>query len=327
MTKGERTKYQREYARRKRRERLEVELAHELQTGARCPWPTSGGHKCGGILRTDVGALGRTVITCDWCERRRRGICRDCSMPVQGAIGRALRCATHKHVASRASMRASEERHHEARLESSRAYYRDNDDIRRQRNEYKRAWRKANPEKVREHKKLYIERHKNDPTSQYNRYHAKYRKKYRVQKRELERDRLVAAPPARKTSPLCSRCGKSTRWKPVHRGHAGRPWTVCTSCLFPCERKARLRNRRRALHRAKEWLESIPKPERIKRPPQMAQRGPGWERLCITPGCETVLTHRKKKCTKCRARDETIAAQRLASHRGRGRRTDLENVA
>ncbi|HEY7236543.1 MAG TPA: hypothetical protein VH539_20445 [Gemmatimonadaceae bacterium] len=308
------------YARARRAKRLD----EEMQTAATCP-RRQGSSTCGGRIRVDVVEFGKTKLTCERCERRTRGICRDCPARVYGQVGKAIRCARCARVATREAVRASEARHHDERIEKSRAYYRDNEEVRRRRNEYKRAWRKANPEKVRAQKKRYVDRHAANPNSRYNRYHKKYRTRYREQKRELERDRLqaVAAP---RTARPCTRCGKSTRWRPVHKGHAGKPWTVCTKCLHPCERKTRLRNRRRALARAKAWLDSIPDPSRIRRPPTAAVRGPGWERTCITPGCDTVLTHRKKKCTKCRQRDAQAANQTLAHQRGRGRRTDLEGA-
>ena len=312
-----------EWARRRR----EAERLAQLKTAqGRCPWRTSGGHACAGPLQTETDALGRTIVSCAWCDRRRRGICRDCSRPVEGTAGRALRCAAHKHMANRESERRHVQRNHAELLRRARESYAE-PERRAARNEYKRQWRKLNVEKVRAYKKRYIERHRGDPASWYNRYHARYRAKYRLQKRELERDRLAASATARRASPKCTRCGKSTRWKPIHNGHVGRPWTVCTKCLFPCERRARKSSRRRAKARAQAWLESIPAPAKIKRPPAMAIRGPGWERTCVTPNCDIVVTHRKKKCTKCRARDAAIAAEHLACRRGPGRRVDLEHVA
>lgn len=317
---GRRREWERKYA----RDQREKQLKEQLRTAARCP-KRQGPATCGGPIRVDVGTLGETVLVCEWCERQAAGICRDCSRPVYGTIRKARYCAEHAKASRQRSIEASQERHHDERLQRSREYYQGNDEVRQRRTEYKRAWRKANPEKVKAQKKRYVERHAADPNSKYNRYHAKYRKKYRHQRRVLERDRLRVAPPLRKSSPKCTKCGKSTRWKPVPFGGSGRPWTVCTACLHPCERAVRQKSRRRQLARAREYFDAIPR--KVNRPPREATRGPGWERLCITPGCETVLTHRRKKCTKCRARDAELAAQRLADHRGRGRRTDLENVA
>jgi hypothetical protein len=316
----------REWERKHAAAKREAKLAEQLRASHTCP-RRQGPGICGGKIRTEIGQLGQTILVCEACERRKAGICRDCPAPVYGKRGRATRCAKHAEVARVEAVRASVERNHDAVLERARAYYRDNDDVRQRRIEYKRAWRKANPEKVRAQKKRYIERAAAKPNSAYNRYHRKYRAKYRLQKRELERDRLKAAPPPRKTSPKCTKCGKSTRWRPIPHGHAGRPWTVCTKCLFPCERRERARNRRLALQRSKEWFASIPDPARIKRPPRTAVRGPGWERTCISPDCDVVVTHRKKKCTKCRQRDAELARQKLEAHRGRGRRTDREVAA
>lgn len=314
---------QRAYHRRYKQRQRDVALEREQLRSQRCP-RRAGAGRCGGAIETYIDAAGRTRVRCGFCERRKAGICRDCNAPVYGAVGKALRCERHATEARRAAIRRSEERHREQRLEKSRAYYQNNPDIRTRRNEYKRWYRKMHPEKTRAQKKRYVEKHRRDPNSAYNRYHRRYRAKYRLQKREFERDRLKANPPARKTVPRCSQCGRSTRWRPVHKGNAGRPWTKCTRCLQPSERKIRMRNRRRALQRAKEWEASIPKPGRIRRPPNMAPRGPGWERTCITPGCDRVLTHRKKKCSRCREREAQKAAEQLAPFRGRGRRVDLE---
>lgn len=316
----------RAYDRQWHQRRRDAALEREQLRLARCP-RRAGPGVCRGVLETYIDDKARTRVRCPFCERRRAGVCRDCSAPVYGAIGRAMRCAKHAHDAQHRSMRASEERHHEQRRAAGREYY-NKPEVKARRNEYKRLWRKQNPEKVREQKKRFVERHRANPNSWYNRYHRRYRARYRLQKRELERDRARATMPGRrKTSPKCTRCGKATRWRPVHKGHAGRPWTVCTACLFPSMRRIRQRHRRRALARAKEWLASIPAPSRIRRPPTMAKRGPGWERLCVTPGCETVLTHRRKKCTKCLDADRRLAEQKLAPGRGRGHRSDLGRVA
>jgi hypothetical protein len=316
-----RRRYSREYARRRR----DQAFAGQLTTAHRCPKKTSKSTTCGSKLDTTIDLDGRTIVSCPKCERKRRGLCRGCSARVDGTIGKALWCARCRHRANLESARRSVARNHDQVLRAARAYYQTRPEVRAHRNEYKRQYRKLHPDKVREQKRRYIEKHRTDPNSAYNRYHRRYRAKYRLQKRELEIERLRVAPPARKTSPACTRCGKSTRWLPVHKGHAGRPWTVCSKCLYPGARAARKRNRRRALARAKEWLASLPKPGRIRRPPNVAVRGPGWERTCLTPGCDTVVTHRKKKCTKCRARDAQLAAAHLASVRGR--RTDRERVA
>lgn len=321
MSASSRRDYGRRYAQRRRARALE----REQMRSSLCP-RRAGSGRCGGVIETYIETgTGLTRVRCPFCERRKRGICRDCNAPVYGAINKSLRCARHAQDAKNASCRRWMEANKEHKRAQYRAHYHQ-PDVNARRNAYKRAWRKANPDKVRAQKRRYVDKHKGNPNSSYNRYHRRYRRKYQAHKREMERDRLRAAGAMRTRAPKCTRCGKSTRWRPVHRGYCGKPWTVCTKCLFPSERKIRMRNRRRALQRSKKWLESIPAPARIKRPPRAPEYGPGKERLCLG-GCGRVLTHRKKKCTRCRERDAAIAAQQLAASRGRGRRTDLERVA
>lgn len=321
MTDVARRQYQRKYA----QSRRERELAARNRTAVACQ-RRQGSGLCGGKLETTTDHIGRSVTQCARCERRKHGICQDCPKPVYGQRGKAIRCSTCARAAAQRQVRASEARHRDEYNAKWRVEYAQMPaDEKARRNALKAAWRKANPEKVRAQKDRYVKKHRSNPKSHYNRYHAKYRAKYRLQKRELERDRLAATPAPRKTSPKCTRCGKSTRWKPILRGGTGRPWTKCTTCLFPCERKTRRASRRRALARAKEWFATIPAPEKIKRPPNQAKRGPGWERTCVT--CDRVLTHRKKKCSVCKKAAQERATAELAPHRGRGRRTDLQAAA
>jgi hypothetical protein len=123
------------------------------------------------------------------------------------------------------------------------------------------------------------------------------------------------------TARRCTKCGKSTRWKPI-AGVKGRPWSKCNTCCWPHERRRRRRVRYAAARAIA--LALAAKPVRIVQPKAPALRGPGGERLCITPGCDIVVTHRKKKCSKCRAKDRQAAGEALAPFRGRGRRSDLD---
>lgn len=86
---------------------------------------------------------GRASIVCDRCERRRRGICRDCNAPVEGK--RSIRCARHKLEAKRGYTSRHYRRHVAEVRKKARDYQRR---IKKQAREYKRLWRAANPEKV-----------------------------------------------------------------------------------------------------------------------------------------------------------------------------------
>lgn len=286
-----------------------------------------GGGRCDAPLETTIGEFGRTVVVCPACERRKRGVCRDCPRPVEGTIGKAVRCARHKEIARNEQFRASEERHKEKRLEHSRRYYQDNEEVRRRRNEYKREWRKAHPEQVRAQKKRYVERHRDNPNSARSRYFARYRKRHGAYYRELQATK-DAERRAQRPIPPCSDCGKPTGWTWVP-GRTGRPWLTCMKCCWPHQRKKRRRTMRELQKQiaADPRFGLPPKPVVVRKPRTVATRGPGGERLCISPDCDIVVTHRKKKCTKCQRRDAAIASEKLAAHHGRGRRTDLEHVA
>jgi hypothetical protein len=308
------------------RERRFAALLEQWKTATRCPKKMGAG-TCDGPLITRVIAHGQTVIVCTWCERQDAGLCRDCDAPVDGTRRKALRCAAHRELAKQQQVAAYTARHHELVLERARKSYHQ-PDRRAHRNEYKRAWRKANPEKVRAQKKRYVESHRDDEASAYKKYHARYRKTHRLHYRELQNTRTAIAAAAR-TIPNCNACGKPTQWTPVPGTKSGRPGAKCNRCVFPGERKERRRIRRAAAKRiaADPRFSLKPKPVKVRRPATPAARGLGWERLCITPGCEIVVTHRKKKCTKCRQEAAELARQKLAAGHGRGRRTDLERVA
>ncbi len=246
---------------------------------------------------------------------------------MDGTVGKARRCAPCKHRANLESAERHAAAHHDEKLAAARRSYQENEDRRRARNEYKRAYRKAHPDKVREYKRLYVERHRDDPDSAYNRYQRRYRKRHAGYYRELENQKNVERREERGVPP-CRSCGKATGWT---LGRTGRPYVQCIKCLpFKGERKARRRREREIakLIAADPNFGLPPKPVRVVKPRLVAKRGPGRERLCITDGCDIVLTGRKKKCTKCRQREAEIAAEKLTTmHQGRGRRTDLEHRA
>lgn len=158
-----RRRYARLYARRQRRARLEA----RWRSGGPCPAGLGGG-ACGGRITVTIGTLGQTLMQCERCERKRRGICRDCSMPVAGRIGYATRCAYHRHIAKNRAVRSYVERNRRTVNAKARRYARKN---RTRNGEYKRLWRKANRDKVRAQKRRYALR---QPATMYA-YHAQRR--------------------------------------------------------------------------------------------------------------------------------------------------------
>jgi hypothetical protein len=305
-----------EWARRRRERQLEV----ARQTAQRCPKKYGPG-TCGCLLRAGTDTIGRTIIICDWCDRKKAGMCRHCSRPPYAA--RAVFCADHARQIRRQQIRASEVRHADERRKRQREAYWANEEKRLADNEYKRLWRKANRDKVREQKRRYVERHRGDPKSAYVRYQQRYRKQFKLHRRDIVK-RLNEK--LRRPIPNCDNCGKPTGWTPVPGRTGGRPWDTCMKCAWPFERKRRRKIRREAAKRiASDPSFGLPaKPVRVKRPTNSPPRGPGDERMCVTPGCDIVVSHRNKKCSKCKRREAELAAHEIAKTCGRGRRTDLE---
>lgn len=283
---------------------------------------------CGGTLLTDIDALGRTVVRCPQCERRRAGICRDCPRPVAGTVGRALRCAACADRRRRAQIRQSVARHaEEIRAKNRQRFREQNADPRARARllEYKRLWRKANPDKVRAQKQRYVERHGANGASAYIRYHRRYNA---TPAARAKRHAATAAAAAERPAPRCRQCGREIPWARRRGGH--RPMR----CIFHRDRYAVRANVKRWVARDEaDDMAAAPARRIASRPrlkvqrPQPARYATTGQRLCTTPGCDIVLTGRKKKCRQCRARDHEVARRALAARAGRGRRTDLARRA
>jgi hypothetical protein len=144
----DRKSYARLYARRKVA-RKDAERNH----GSRTCQHKLGAGLCGGFLEVTTDGNGRAVMRCPLCRLREAGLCRDCRRPVQGRVRSAIRCAECKRVASmQHSARYAKNHRTEVRRSATR-YYKANAAIRKARNEYKKAWRKANRDKVRAQKR------------------------------------------------------------------------------------------------------------------------------------------------------------------------------
>lgn len=139
----------REYDRLYARHRQAQKLAAARRGQQKCPY-RQGRSVCGGRLELLVLRDGFTELHCPRCARRLAGICQDCPSPVEGQVRKALRCAKHK----RALAVAIGERYRRAnRAEVNRKAREYQRRIAEQAREYKRLWRKANPEKVAAHKR------------------------------------------------------------------------------------------------------------------------------------------------------------------------------
>jgi hypothetical protein len=301
-----------------RRNNKRADIDQQRQRSSTCP-RKSGAHRCGGRSETYIDRLGRTCVRCLLCVRREAGICRDCPSQVEGRIGSAIRCAVHK-KAFRLQCSRRWVKNNAERVAAKNRARREDPAKREHIRELKRLWRLANPDKVRAQKQRHVERYAKDPNSTYNRYHKRYRTRHAGYDR-VTRQQLRSAQPARVAEP-CRKCGHATGWTPLPEV-GGRPWTTCMECCWPCERRDRERRRQDAARKAAEKAAT----RKVRVPKQRAARGPGLERLCLTPGCDIVVTHRKKKCTRCRERDRRAAAEALSVVGGRGNRNDLGRVA
>jgi hypothetical protein len=234
----DRRTYFREWARRKRAKRL----AAQRMSRRTCPRRFGRSGVCGAPLLVQTDGLGHLVISCSMCERMARGICRDCHLPVAGKVGFARRCAKHRDEAVRESLYRYARDNRELLRRKARNSYRKNRAVRQRRNDYKRLWRQANPEKIRAQKRRASLR-QNARTYEYHR-------QYREQRREANR----------------------------------------------------LRGRARYY-------------------------GITEARPCVTTDCNSRVTGRQKKCATCKTASLREAQNKLALHRGRGKRTDLQRNA
>lgn len=291
-------------------------------TATRCQHSCGGG-KCDGLLEDRHDSiLGRITRWCPRCDRRLRGVCRDCPRPVEGRIGSALRCAEHKAAARRAQIRLSERRHHDERRAADRRRYKQLDpEVRALKLAYKRAWRKLNPDKVRAQKRRFSLRQSRKHLD----WHRRYNARRRAAKAEAMRERYRAENPI--PQPRCKKCGRVIPWLGRTEG-AGRPPLRCVFCMDKHQLRAAIR--RWVARTDFELAAPRPAPAKPARPwkPKQPTRMTGaGERLCLTPKCTAVMTGRRKKCDPCLARDAVVAARLLEGRRGRGRRTDLARSA
>jgi hypothetical protein len=107
--------------------------------------------------------------------RRLACVCQLCDEPVHGKPKVSLYCATHRTEKEREAVARYKEKHgyadqnrwkarnQERVRQTARAYYQNDDERRERRNQYKRAWRKANREKIRAQKERAALRNFRDP--------------------------------------------------------------------------------------------------------------------------------------------------------------------
>lgn len=141
-------------------------------------------------VRYGVDRLGRTLLACAACERRRERVCMDCGRAVDG---KAWRCAEHRQAASRRSEHDHTRRYRrDINRRALERLRRETPQQRAHRLAMKRAWRLANPRKVAMQKRRARLAGKpggwKDP-ARYRAYQQAYRAAHRVELREKQRAR------------------------------------------------------------------------------------------------------------------------------------------
>jgi hypothetical protein len=298
----DRRAYAREYA----RKRHAAKLAAANQ-GARTCQHRHGPGICGAVLETVVErGTGRTVVRCPACERRLRGICRTCPRPVAGRVRSAVYCAECKERAQREQQEAYARRNVEEKRRRERERHRALDaEARARKNAQKRLWRKANPDKVRQQKRR-------EALRQHPRhlaYHRDYNRRRAAVKRDEMREKYYATHP--KPQPACASCARAIPWE--GRGAGGNVGRPPVRCVF-CDARERPHAIRAAVKRwaardERDVVKPVPVKVRPWRPKVPTPRLPTGERLCLTPGCTTVMRGREKKCEPCKA-EAFVAARR-----------------
>lgn len=257
-----------------RRRKKAAELAATNATATHCQRKQGPG-KCGARLEHRI-VQGRVVTTCPGCARRQRGICRLCPAKVAGTVGYALYCEPCKRDATKESARRHYRRNRTEILRRDKKW-RDAlpDDVKASRLMQKKMWRRANPERVAASKARERERRREKILA----YHRERRARLREQIREKARVDYYKRKPVL-VIPPCVECGAPIQWAPP-----GRPKKRCDACVPPS-----VRARRRPVV-----------PEYV-RPTIEAPL-----RTCITPGCDIVVTHRRKKFDRCKQKHTAVA--------------------
>ncbi len=270
-----------------------------------------GPGKCGAWLETTTDGYGNAVTSCPACARRKRGICRDCPKSVSGRVGYATRCESCKALARREQGRVFESLHVEERLARGRKYYRDHPAKRADKATYGRAFRQAHQELVRKQKR--------DAGTRINAAHLHmldWHRKNNSKKPRIRKKRRQATLTYYRTHPVrpvpkCAGCDRWLSWAPLPCGRAGAPPKWCDDCATPGERTRRAKLGRSVVGLAEP-------PVRAYEPDFQELEKEFGLRTCVTDGCEIVVTGRKKKCSRCKARDATAALEFLAKAARRG---------
>jgi hypothetical protein len=160
--------------------------------------------------------IGRTIVRCRQCERRKAGICRDCPAPVAGTIGKSYRCAPCNERARVEADRRNRTRHREERNARQRARSK-RPEVLAKKAAAKRAWAAKHPEKIKGYRRQYLLKQTPGYIAGYQRANAdpvRVAKKREQAKARYWENRV-------KPTPVCRVCGTSIPFD------GGRPRVTC----------------------------------------------------------------------------------------------------
>jgi len=168
--------YEREWARQKRFKRWLAANEGQAVCQAR-----KGKYFCGGELTMRDGHL-----SCVWCALKFLGLCRDCLSPVVGG-GNSIRCDVCREIernaaAVRYDKRWPGRKNEESRVRMAR-WKAEGDPRYHSKQEYRKAYRAANPDKVRVWRAKWIRSEKAKA------WHRAYNRRRVLEKRKMERNR------------------------------------------------------------------------------------------------------------------------------------------
>lgn len=293
-----------EHARKKRRERW----LQEARGSRTCPHAHGGG-RCGALLEEGTDGTGKLVLKCPACERRLRGICRDCPRPVEGRVGSAVRCKECK-TRKQQEQVANYIKQHRDEINARMRERSQRAEERARRLAYGKAYRKAHPERVR----LWKRREALKQGSRRLEYARRYNAARREEKARVMREQYYATTPA--PSPVCVSCARDIPWEARGQGGAaGRPPKRCVFCEAR-ERPSVLRSYVMKWATKDERAAATPKAKTAVRPLRPKHRMPtrhnaAGERLCADAPCDQVVSGRQKKCARCKQRERELALRQL----------------
>lgn len=165
---------------------------------------------CGTRLDTDTDTLGRLLVRCVGCERRKARRCMDCNRPVSNT--RAWRCESCRDRRQKEQYRQYRERNLDMLCEREKRRQRTHTpEQRAHRLAVKKAWRERNRLKITliyRRKQRLAGRGGFATREQYLAYHKAYNAARAAEKREYMRQRAIYA----HASPTCRVCGAAVPW-------------------------------------------------------------------------------------------------------------------